>query len=58
LRLCSAAVPTPAVLLIEQNVAFALGIAERWAVLERGPADDQSTIAADTAGRTVQHFAM
>ena len=47
-----------AVLLIEQNVAFALAIANRWAVLKRGAIDDQGTIAAGTASRIAEHFAM
>jgi ABC-type branched-subunit amino acid transport system ATPase component len=47
-----------AVLLIEQNVAFALAIANRWAVLKRGAIDDQGTIADETASRIAEHFAM
>jgi ABC-type branched-subunit amino acid transport system ATPase component len=47
-----------AMLLIEQNVACALAIADRWAVLKRGAIDDQGTIAADTTGRIAQHFAV
>jgi len=34
-----------AMLLIEQNVAFALAIADRWAVLKRGTIGDEGTIA-------------
>jgi len=47
-----------AILLIEQNVAFALAIADRWAVLKRGAIEDQGTIAADTPSRIAEHFAM
>ena len=47
-----------AVLPIEQNVAVALAIADRWAVLKRGAIDDQGTIAAGTASRIVENFAM
>jgi ABC-type branched-subunit amino acid transport system ATPase component len=46
-----------AILLIEQNVAFALAIADRCAVLKRG-AGDQGTIAAETASGIAQHFPM
>jgi hypothetical protein len=47
-----------ATLLIEQNVAFALAIADRWAVLKRGAIDDQGTLTVDTASRIAQHFAI
>jgi ABC-type uncharacterized transport system ATPase subunit len=47
-----------AILLIEQNVAFALAIADRWAVFKRGAIEDQGTIAADSASRIAEHFAM
>jgi ABC-type branched-subunit amino acid transport system ATPase component len=47
-----------AMLLIEQNVGFALAVADRWAVLKRGAIDDQGKVAADSASRIAQQFVM
>lgn len=47
-----------AVLLIEQNIAFALDVADRWAVLKRGGIDDQGTIGAGAASQIADHFAI
>lgn len=47
-----------AMLLIEQNIAFALAVADRWAVLKRGEIDDQGVVAPGIAGRIVNHLAI
>lgn len=47
-----------AILLIEQNVAFALAVADRWAVLKRGRIDDQGPVAPGVAGRIADHLAI
>jgi len=47
-----------AMLLIEQNVAFALAIADRWAVLKRGEIDDQGSVGPDVAARIADHLAI
>jgi branched-chain amino acid transport system ATP-binding protein len=45
-------------LLIEQNIAFALAVADRWAVLKRGEIDDQGAVAPGVAGRIADHLAI
>jgi branched-chain amino acid transport system ATP-binding protein len=47
-----------AMLLIEQNVAFALAVADRWAVLKRGRIDDQDAVAPGVAARIADHLAI
>jgi branched-chain amino acid transport system ATP-binding protein len=47
-----------AMLLIEQNIAFALAVADRWAVLTRGEIDDQGMVVPGVAGRIIDHFAI
>jgi ABC-type branched-subunit amino acid transport system ATPase component len=47
-----------AMLLVEQNVAFALAIADRWAVLKRGAIDDQGMTTLGAASRIAEHFTM
>ncbi len=47
-----------AMLLIEQNVAFALAVADRWAVLKRGEIDDEGPAVPGVAGRIADHLAI
>jgi branched-chain amino acid transport system ATP-binding protein len=47
-----------AMLLIEQNIAFALAVADRWAVLKRGEIDDQGAVAPGIAARIADHLAI
>ena len=44
------------ILIVEQNLPFALGIADRWAVLKLGRIDDAGDVAEGTAGRVLQHL--
>jgi ABC-type branched-subunit amino acid transport system ATPase component len=47
-----------AMLLIEQNIAFALAVADRWAVLKRGEIDDAGIVEADTANFITEHLSV
>ncbi len=47
-----------AMLLIEQNIAFALAIADRWAVLKRGEIDDVGMVEAGAADTIAQHLSV
>jgi ABC-type branched-subunit amino acid transport system ATPase component len=47
-----------AMLLIEQNIAFALAIADRWAVLKRGEIDDVGIVASDAADTIAEHLSV
>ncbi len=48
-----------AMLLVEQNVRFALKVAERWAVLKRGEIDDEgSSDAPNAAARIADHLSV
>jgi len=44
------------ILLVEQNLRFALGIADRWAVLKRGAIDDEGPVDAAAHDRVLQHL--
>jgi ABC-type branched-subunit amino acid transport system ATPase component len=46
------------ILLIEQNIAFALSIADRWAVLKRGEIDDVGIVQAGAAETIADHLAV
>jgi ABC-type branched-subunit amino acid transport system ATPase component len=46
------------ILLIEQNIAFALSIADRWAVLKRGEIDDVGIVEAGAAETIGDHLAV
>jgi len=47
-----------AMLLIEQNVAFALAIADRWAVLKRGEIDDVGAVESGAAASIADHLSV
>jgi ABC-type branched-subunit amino acid transport system ATPase component len=47
-----------AMLLIEQNIAFALAIADRWAVLKRGEIDDVGIVENDAASSIAGHLSV
>ena len=47
-----------AMLLVEQNLDFALGVADRWAVLKRGEIDDAGTGGAAVRGRILDHLSL
>ena len=44
------------ILLVEQNLDFALSVADRWAVLKLGVIDDQGSIEPETRVRVMQHL--
>ena len=44
------------ILMVEQNLDFALGIADRWAVLKRGHIDDTGDAADSARGRILDHL--
>ena len=44
------------ILLVEQNLDFALSVADRWAVLKLGAIDDQDRNAPDSRVRVMQHL--
>ncbi|WP_102222637.1 ABC transporter ATP-binding protein [Acidimangrovimonas sediminis] len=44
------------ILLVEQNLDFALGIADRWAVLKLGTIDDAGPAGADAHSRILRHL--
>jgi urea transport system ATP-binding protein len=45
-------------LLIEQNIAFALAIADRWAVLKRGEIDDVGIVESDAGKSIAEHLSV
>jgi ABC-type branched-subunit amino acid transport system ATPase component len=47
-----------AMLLIEQNIAFALAIADRWAVLKRGEIDDVGIVESDAGKSIAEHLSV
>jgi ABC-type branched-subunit amino acid transport system ATPase component len=47
-----------AMLLIEQNIAFALAIADRWAVLKRGEIDDVGVVKSGAAESIAEHLSV
>ena len=47
-----------AMLLIEQNIAFALAIADRWAVLKRGEIDDVGIVESGAADSIAEHLSV
>jgi ABC-type branched-subunit amino acid transport system ATPase component len=47
-----------AMLLIEQNITFALAIADRWAVLKRGEIDDAGIVERGAADTIAQHLSV
>jgi ABC-type branched-subunit amino acid transport system ATPase component len=47
-----------AMLLIEQNIAFALTIADRWAVLKRGEIDDVGIVESGAADSIAKHLSV
>ncbi len=47
-----------AMLLIEQNIAFALAVADRWAVLKRGEIDDAGVVGSGAAASISDHLAV
>jgi ABC-type branched-subunit amino acid transport system ATPase component len=44
------------ILMVEQNLDFALGVADRWAVLKLGQIDDTGDVAAGSRGRILEHL--
>lgn len=44
------------ILLVEQNLDFALSVADRWAILKLGAIEDESTNGPDSRSRVLQHL--
>ncbi|SCB10666.1 ABC transporter ATP-binding protein [Rhizobium multihospitium] len=44
------------ILLVEQNLDFALSVADRWAILKLGAIEDESSNGSDSRGRVLQHL--
>jgi ABC-type branched-subunit amino acid transport system ATPase component len=44
------------ILLVEQNLDFALGIADRWAVLKLGRLDDEGDVTAEARRKILEHL--
>ncbi|MGE0006094.1 MAG: ABC transporter ATP-binding protein [Parvibaculaceae bacterium] len=44
------------ILMVEQNLDFALGVADRWAVLKLGRIDDTGEVAAGARARILEHL--
>ncbi len=44
------------IVLVEQNLDFVLGLADRWAVLKLGRIDDSGTVEPDTRERILEHL--
>lgn len=44
------------ILMVEQNLDFALGVADRWAVLKLGQIDDTGEVAGSSRGRILEHL--
>lgn len=47
-----------AMLIVEQNLDFALGVADRWAVLKRGEIDDAGPGGPEARGRVLDHLSI
>jgi branched-chain amino acid transport system ATP-binding protein len=47
-----------AMLLVEQNIAFALAVANRWAVLKRGEIDDEGVVDSRAAAIIADHLSI
>jgi branched-chain amino acid transport system ATP-binding protein len=47
-----------AMLVVEQNLDFALRIADRWAVLKLGRIDDEGACGSDMRPRILQHLSL
>ena len=47
-----------AILLVEQNLDFALRVADRWAVLKRGEVDDAGVSDPAVRGRILEHLSI
>jgi urea transport system ATP-binding protein len=45
-------------LIVEQNLDFALSVADRWAVLKLGEIDDQGISTPDARGRVLEHLSL
>jgi branched-chain amino acid transport system ATP-binding protein len=45
-------------LIVEQNLEFALSVADRWAVLKLGKVDDEGIIEPSARGRILQHLSI
>ena len=46
------------ILIIEQNLSFVLGIADRWAVLKLGVIDDAGQVGPDTQAQIIEHLSI
>lgn len=46
------------ILIIEQNLSFVLGIADRWAVLKLGVIDDAGAVGPDVQSRIIDHLSI
>ena len=44
------------ILLVEQNLDFALSVADRWAILKLGAIEDESANGPDSRSRVLQHL--
>jgi ABC-type branched-subunit amino acid transport system ATPase component len=44
------------ILMVEQNLDFALGVADRWAVLKLGQIDDTGEVVSSSRGRILEHL--
>jgi ABC-type branched-subunit amino acid transport system ATPase component len=44
------------VLLVEQNLEFALSVADRWGILKLGVIQEVSLNGAESVGRVMQHL--
>jgi ABC-type branched-subunit amino acid transport system ATPase component len=49
-------VSSTTILMVEQNLDFALGVADRWAVLKLGRIDDTGDVASGSRGRILEHL--
>lgn len=47
-----------AILIVEQNIGFALRVAQRWAVMNSGEIDDEGVVGADSHGRIIRHLSI
>ncbi len=45
-------------LVVEQNLDFALRIADRWAVLKLGAIDDEGVCEPDARARVLEHLSL
>lgn len=44
------------ILLVEQNLDFALGVADRWAVLKLGRIDDEGDVVSEARQKILEHL--